>query len=617
VGRVATGRVAVLLAMLWWAPGLPTGLAMAQLVISEFRLRGPNGANDEFVELYNMGPAPHTVASSDGSPGYALAASGGSIRFVIPNGIVIPPHEHFLGVNTMGYSIGNYPAGVSSTATGDAIFTADIPDNAGIALFSTSNPANFSLATRLDAVGSTAEANTLYKEGTGYPMLTPFSIDCAWYRDMKTGNAKNTNDNAADFLFVDTNGTSAGGGQRLGAPGPENSTSPSGDSGLTVSLLDPTQSATAAPNFVRDFTSNPAQNETFGSVTIRRTITNSTTVPITRLRFRISELTTFPSPSSISDLRPNTSSSTSVSVNGVTVNVLGTTLEQPPSQPNGGGFNSTMSAALPAPVQPGASVSVQFRFGIQQTGQMRVCGNLESLPGAGAALGQVGNTDVGASGAPCTRVQAFPPYNITRPSITPTGSPTAGDVLTVGLGTWTDPGGVVYTVQWRRCDSGGCTDIAGAVNQAYTVTLEDVGKTLRARVTATNGGGVVTVETDATGAVEDTEAPALTASTDGGVKKGVVSALLACPASEITCSGTVRFTVAIGRKHSTELELGSASFSLAGNASTMVSVTLSKKGKSLVNRKRRMAVMMIVDVVDAAGNPATVAQSVTLRKQRR
>ena len=37
-----------------------------------------------------------------------------------------------------------------------------------IALFSTANPANFTLTTRLDAVGSTSEANTLFKEGDGY-----------------------------------------------------------------------------------------------------------------------------------------------------------------------------------------------------------------------------------------------------------------------------------------------------------------------------------------------------------------------------------------------------------------------------------------------------------------
>jgi hypothetical protein len=42
---------------------------------------------------------------------------------------------------------------------------------------------SFILANRLDAVGSTSEANTLYKEGTGYPALTPFSIDYSWLRD--------------------------------------------------------------------------------------------------------------------------------------------------------------------------------------------------------------------------------------------------------------------------------------------------------------------------------------------------------------------------------------------------------------------------------------------------
>jgi hypothetical protein len=39
------------------------------------------------------------------------------------------------------------------TATGDATYTTDIPDNAGIALFNSTT--TFTLATRLDAVGST------------------------------------------------------------------------------------------------------------------------------------------------------------------------------------------------------------------------------------------------------------------------------------------------------------------------------------------------------------------------------------------------------------------------------------------------------------------------------
>ena len=49
--------------------------ATAPLIISEFRLRGPNGPNDEFVEIYNNSDTPHTVTAFDGSGGYALVGS--------------------------------------------------------------------------------------------------------------------------------------------------------------------------------------------------------------------------------------------------------------------------------------------------------------------------------------------------------------------------------------------------------------------------------------------------------------------------------------------------------------------------------------------------------------
>ena len=79
--------------------------AGSPLIISEFRFRGPNGANDEFVEIYNNSDTDHTVAATDGSSGYALAASDGNARFVIPNGTVIPARGHYLGVNTIAYSL--------------------------------------------------------------------------------------------------------------------------------------------------------------------------------------------------------------------------------------------------------------------------------------------------------------------------------------------------------------------------------------------------------------------------------------------------------------------------------------------------------------------------------
>ena len=142
--------------------------AGSPLLISEFRMRGPNGANDEFVEIYNNSDTAHTVATTDGSSGYALVASDGVARFVIPNGTVIPARGHYLGVNTIAYSLGAYPAGNGTTASGDATFTTNINDNSGIALFNTSNPANFTLANRFDAVGASSEPNTLYREGTGF-----------------------------------------------------------------------------------------------------------------------------------------------------------------------------------------------------------------------------------------------------------------------------------------------------------------------------------------------------------------------------------------------------------------------------------------------------------------
>jgi len=392
------------------APITPNVALAGQIIISEFRLQGPNGINDEFIEIYNASGADHTVAAAvtDGSgDGYAVVPSDGITRCVIPNGTVIPNRGHFLCVNSVGYSLASYPAGNGTTATGDATYTLDIPINTGIAIFNNSvGGANFSLPNRLDAVGATTEANVLYKEGTGYPAITliPPSIDMSFYRDTcgkggsitALGNCsietpKDTDNNAADLVFVDTNGNSAGAGQRLGAPGPENLSSPiQRNSSIANQLLDPCVADASPPNRVRDFTSDPGNNSTFGTIDIRRTFTNNTGGNITRLRFRVVDLTTFPAPSGIADLRPRTSTSVVVTVDrppcgsgtsNITVN--GTPLEQPPSQPNGGGFNSSLSAGtitLGTPLANGATIDLRFLLGIQQTGHFKFYVNVETLP---------------------------------------------------------------------------------------------------------------------------------------------------------------------------------------------------------------------------------------------
>ncbi|WP_026911129.1 lamin tail domain-containing protein [Patulibacter minatonensis] len=390
-----------------------TGSAHA-LVISELRVRGPNGANDEFVELQNETGAPITVQTSDGSAGWAVTTSSG-VRFVVPNGTTIPPLGTYLGANSVAF-----PAVIPR----DATWTTDIPDNAGVAVFNTATPANFNTATRLDAVGSASEANALYREGAGYNTLTPFSIDYAFYRDLRAGGIpKDTGNNALDLVFVDTNGTSAGAGQRLGAPSPESSTAPFSTTTptLDVTLLDPSVPATAAPNTVIDPTAAPAANATFGRLTNRWRVRNAGTSALTSLQLKIADLTTFPSPAGISDLRPQTSAGATVSTASGAVDVLGTTLVQPPTQPNGGGFGSVLRVPLASPLAPGGSVAVQVVSGIQQNGVYRLCLHAAGTPGAGGTFSALGTTTSGATPAP----QCW-----AAPGSLPTAPPTVAPVTT-------------------------------------------------------------------------------------------------------------------------------------------------------------------------------------------
>ena len=48
-------------------------------------------------------------------------------------------------------------------------------------------------------------------------------------------------------------------------------------------------------------------NSTFGTLDIRRTVTNVTGENVTRLRWRIIDITTYPAPTGIADLRARSS----------------------------------------------------------------------------------------------------------------------------------------------------------------------------------------------------------------------------------------------------------------------------------------------------------------------
>ncbi len=356
------------------------------LIINEFRLRGPQGVRDEFVELYNPGTTPVYVNTTDNSDGWALVYSANGTTAtgiaVIPNGTVIPAKGHFLivdnpdGANgpTVTYSLNGYPSNGNRTSDSDTGWSLDLADNGGLALFKTANTANFNVANRMDSVGFTGIAAGLFKEGAGIPNLTSNpTTNFSFYRDLSGGTPKDTQDNAADFLFVDVNGTNAGAGQRLGAPGPENLDDPIEDNAeLPVSLIDSTQAADASPNQVSDPTA--VTNGTNGTVSVRRSVYNNTKKPIVRLRFRITTLSTFPNNP---DYRLLTSPTITVSTNDTTicgsnpkpcsVQVNALTLEEPPAQPNGGGYNSSVYAAaitFNTPLPPYARFNVNFQFGV-------------------------------------------------------------------------------------------------------------------------------------------------------------------------------------------------------------------------------------------------------------
>src|SRR5215471_18005857 len=83
---------------------VPAFAASTTLVISEFRTRGPNGAHDEFIEIFNVSTA--TVDAS----GFSVMASDSSgavtLLAALPaNTSILARHYYLLANNgTQGYS---------------------------------------------------------------------------------------------------------------------------------------------------------------------------------------------------------------------------------------------------------------------------------------------------------------------------------------------------------------------------------------------------------------------------------------------------------------------------------------------------------------------------------
>jgi predicted extracellular nuclease len=182
---VRSRLLALFLAALTILGGGPSAFASANgVVISEFRFRGPDGGNDEFVELVNAGTADVNI-SGWRLQGCSSGAGVASARATVPAGIVLSPGQHYLFVNN------NASGGYSGAVAGDTTYGTGFSDGSGarITLPDTT--------TVVDGVGGDGIGGTQCREGTGIAGMPTANGDQAYER---IGGTEDTDNNAADFV---------------------------------------------------------------------------------------------------------------------------------------------------------------------------------------------------------------------------------------------------------------------------------------------------------------------------------------------------------------------------------------------------------------------------------
>jgi hypothetical protein len=98
-----------------WTPMMVSLKAISTtVVISEFRVRGPSGGNDEFIELHNLSTS--AVAIGGWKIKGSNNAGTNSTRATVPAGVVLNPGCYFLATNTAA-------SGYSGVVPGDALVT--------------------------------------------------------------------------------------------------------------------------------------------------------------------------------------------------------------------------------------------------------------------------------------------------------------------------------------------------------------------------------------------------------------------------------------------------------------------------------------------------------------
>ncbi|QNK00431.1 lamin tail domain-containing protein [Dyella telluris] len=241
--HIRRALVAALLVML-----SATSAQAADLSISQFRVRGPAGGNDEFVELFNSGTKALDLS------GYKFNASNASgttgTRLTLPSGTSIASGCFLLLTN--GAS-----GGYSGNVAGDVKYSTGVTDDGGLAILD----ANGQL---IDQVG--LSSGSAYKAGTPLASLGGTNADKGYARSTDaSGLPVNTGNNQADFVVASPTA-------------PRSSTSPCAVLGQAFSIADASVKVRSAADVPMPFTVTLTQPAPTGGVTVQATTRDLTAV---------------------------------------------------------------------------------------------------------------------------------------------------------------------------------------------------------------------------------------------------------------------------------------------------------------------------------------------------
>lgn len=185
------------------------------------------------------------------------------------------------------------------------------------------------------------------------------------------------------------------------------------------------------------------------------------------------------------------------------------------------------------------------------------------------------------------------PANSALPAIS--GTAKEGQLLSASTGTWTGTAPITYAYQWQQC-SPSCTNISGATASTYRLVAAQVGKTIKAVVTATNATGSASATSAATATVT-TGVPVNTALP---VVSGTTTFGQALSATTGTWAGTATITYARQWKRCDAA--GGSCTNISGATGTTYTLVLADVGNTI-----KLTVTATNGVGNTAADAATTA----------